>query len=354
MFQKLSPFLFVGLSLSCFVQGLPGADGGGGAPPAPAPAAPTTRAARAAAIRAEADAPTPPAPAPNGGEGGTPAPSGADDPKAKSAADRAARIQAMRDKQREAATKQQAHRARRAEQEELTQLRQLKAEWEKKDSAFATEEEFLAAAEKRGISAEKVISYFRDASTNPSAIAERKASAAKSDMQKQLDEMRQELRERDERDAQSRTEAEHQQKSIAAAKSYIDLAQSKADDAPLVARMIERHGADVAIAFANKFIVPLMGDGFDITDADHLASLHDHMEQFLSETQLSDPTPAQANADTSSKANAGKKNGEKPVTTLSNRTVTERGTVEQEIPLAKLPLSERKRLLKEKYEREDA
>ncbi|MBX3198244.1 MAG: hypothetical protein KF894_08875 [Labilithrix sp.] len=357
MLHKLTPFLFVGLApLVCCVQGPPGADGGGGSaepPGAPPPAAPSTIADRIAAIKASADE----AETPAGGAdaGAAPPPAGAaptlpEDPKAKAATDRAARIEALRAKSRQAQTKRQAHKASRAEQEELAQLRQLKADWEKKDSAFADVGELLAEAERRGHTGEKVLAYIRDQMTNPAAITDRRVAASKTEVQKQIDELKEELRQRDERDAQARAAAESEQKTLVAAKNFIALSQTKAEDAPLTAAMYAKHGAEVVIGFANQFIIPLMPEDFDIEEPAHLEVLHDHMEQFLSETQL---TPAPAKTDTSSKANAGKKNGAKPVTTLSNRTVTEVGTVEQAVPLEKMTTEERYRFVKEKYERGD-
>lgn len=325
--------------------------------------APTqTRAERAAAIKAEADAPStttaPSTTAPTEGtttSTPTATETGAPDPKAKAAADRVARIRAMQDREREKQQKRKAHQASRAEQEELAQLRQMKAEWEKNSAAFKDEEAFLAACEAKGITAEKVITFFRDKMTNPEAIAERKANATKSEVQKELEEIRRQLKERDERDAQERQQTEFQQKSLAAAKSFVELTRTKAEDAPLTAALYEKHGADVVIGYVNNFILPLMPEGFDMTNPEHLEVLHDHTEQLLSEMQLSSSTPAKTTPDTSSKANAGKKNGEEsPVTTLSNRIVSERGTVTESVPLAKMSFEERKRFLKEKYEREDA
>lgn len=353
MLHKLAPFFFVGLApLVCCVQGLPGADaGGGGGAPAPAtPAAPTTLADRVASIKAEAEGePSEPSGAePGQASGGAP---GADDPKAKAAADRAARIEAMRAREREKQKKRQTHKASRAEQEELAQLRQLKAEWEKKDSAFADVGELLAEAERRGHSPDKVLDYLRDQLTNPSAIASRQVNATKTEVQKQIDDLKEQIRQRDERDAKARAAAEYKQKTFVAAKNFIDLSTAKAEEAPLVAAMYAQHGAEVVIGFANKFIIPLMAEDFDIEDPAHLEELHDHMEQFLSETQL---TPAPAKTDTTpSKANAGKTNGKPPVTTLSNRTVTEVGTVERAVPLEKMTTEERYRFVKEKYERGD-
>lgn len=349
-------------------------------PTAAAPAAPTvttttpeapattTRAARAAAIKAEADQPTSSEPASESSAEGIPshpasesegsgdrtsAADSGEDPKARAAAARAERIEAMRARAREAQERRQTHKANRAESAELAELRKMKAEWEKDSAAFKDEESFLSAAEARGVSAEKVIAYFRDRLTNPAAIAERHANQAKTEVEKRIADLEKQLAERDERAAQERAEAAYRQKTLEAAKNFISISQAKAEEAPLTARMYAKHGPEVTIAFANKFIVPLMPEGFDIEVPQHLEVLLDHMEQFLAETQLSEPAQSPPQADPPSKASAGKKNGDKPVSTLGNRVVTERGTVTEEIPLAKLPLSERKRILKEKYERSD-
>jgi hypothetical protein len=330
------------------------------APAAPSPA--TTRAERASAIKAAADAP-PTEPAVEDSTDGSSPPAStsstadsaggeqAPDPRSQAAADRLARIQALREREAQARERRERTQATRVDSEELAQLRQMKAEWEKKDSAFADEESFLAEAERRGISAEKVIGYMRDRLTNPEAIAERKANATKSEIEKKLEALENQLREREERDEQTRREYEYRQKSLAAANRFIDLLQSKKDDAPLTAAMHEKYGPEYVVQFANKFIMPILPNGFDVDEPEHLEFLHDHMEQFLSVTQLGSP-PARTESSAPSKAKPVKTNGETPISTLSNRAVSERGTVTEEIPLAKMSLEERKRILKAKYESE--
>lgn len=226
---------------------------------------------------------------------------------------------------------------------EIESLRKRIAELEPNAEAFKDEESLLAAAEARGMSAEKLVQWMKTRLSDPNAVAQRHAKTEADRVREELAQLRREAQEERERLAQERREAEATRAGMERAYGFIDRAKGSTESHPLTASMLARHGDRGLIAFANHFVAPMLREDYSLEE------LHDHLEQFLDELQVASggsPGPASP----ASGASHPPKNGAaiQPSTTLSNSIASERGSVTEATPLHMVPRRDRIARLKAK------
>lgn len=275
---------------------------------------------------------------------------GAQDDAAKRAADRLARIQKVREADRAAKAERQrreAARARDAERSgEVEGLRKKLQELEPLSSVFSSEETLLAEAERRGMTAEKLVSWMRTRLTDPAAVAQQHA---KTEADKIREELAAERKAREELQARLEAEkmtAQEQREAQERAQAFIQRTEASEKDYPLSARLLKRHGKHGLVNFASKFIVPLLPEDYTVDQ------LHDLTEQFLDEVQLAAGPDAPGAVQSAAAANTRKNVAGKATSTLSNAVASERTAVVEEVPLHKLPRDERIKRLRANLDRE--
>jgi len=265
--------------------------------------------------------------------------------------ERLARIAAAMEKERKEDAERAQHRQRREKERESTsELERVRArlkELEPLNDVFKDEESFLAAAETRGMSAEKMINYWRKRMTDPQAVAMQQTAHAEKRMLDELAKRDAEIAKlREEIIAKEQAAKEHAE-GVSRATQFVHQASALADSHPLAADFLAEHGPQVFITFANEYIAPHLPERYD------LDQLHDRLEQFLDRVGRRPRNTAPMTPPANGLSQPPKKNGaEKPVTTLSNAATAERAQVTEQVPLSRLPLDERERRLREKLERE--
>lgn len=261
-----------------------------------------------------------------------------DEQRERNAADRARRIAEVTRREREAEAKRETQRASRTSEQEVEKLRKRIAELEPHEQVFSSEEALLAAAEAKGMSAEKLVQWMRTRLTDPQAVAQRQAQTVEQKLQAKLDAMEKRFAEAEQARQAERAQQTAEREALQRANEFGSLAHGKQDTHPRVARLLATKGLNAVVQFANAQIVPYINDEFE------LPHLHDVMEQYL------DWLADQGASDSASGAShTPKKNGEaKPATTLSNGLGSERVSVTEETPLHRMPRSARVQRLKEK------
>jgi len=324
------------------------------AAPVATPAAPVARPSvddRASALKAsyeaepaEPAAETSEAAEASVGDSGT-SPSAADsadlDAATKARADRLARIAQVQAKERAKDQERQAKKQAKSEAGEVEKLRARLAEVEPLEQVFGSEEALLEMAEKKGMTAEKLVAWMRQRLTDPQAVA---AQKAKSEADKVREEMQAALKKLEAEREAARQEAEQakaQAEAVHRAQSFVQQVANSGSH-PLTKAFLQKHGPQGLVAFANHFLTPMLPEHYE------LGQMHDHFEQMLDEIGVSvAPTAPTATSPSTKKPGA-----EKPVTTLSNAMVSARATAVEEVPLHKLSREERARRLKEKLANE--
>lgn len=274
-----------------------------------------------------------------------PEPPKVDDDAAKRRQERQERILKAQQRERaeeRARERERSSRAPSVDTKELETLRKRVAELEPMSSVFASEEALLEAAEARGMSTEKLVQWMRSRLTDPAAVARQQS---KSEADRLRDELRQAREENQREIAKLREEREAERQHAEAMKKAVDFvgrARTSVESHPLTSNFVARHGEHGLINFANQFVAPLLRTDYSVDE------LHDHLEQFLDEVQLTaaQQRAAAAGAPEQAARHLPKNGEEQPSTTLSNRLVAQRGSVEEAVPLARLPRSERVARLK--------
>lgn len=265
------------------------------------------------------------------------------EPKPDPEADERAKIREERNKRiAEIQAREAAAREKRAAQQkdhgqsaEIEKLRKRVAELEPHAEVFKDEETLLAAAEARGMSAEKLVQWMRTRLSNPEAVVQRQQQTAEQKFQAELDAIRKQLA-----DSEQRREAEAQaardaREGVERATRFVSMAGAETSSRthPLTAAFLRARGEDHLLALASSVIVPHLPDNYGL---DHL---HDSLEQYLEYVTVG-PLPAVPSASVGQ--TPPKTNGAaKPVTTLTNDLASARESVAEDIPLARLPRSER-------------
>jgi hypothetical protein len=248
------------------------------------------------------------------------------------------RLAEVAEKERRNREEAEQKRAMRARDEEFQSLQKRLAEYETRlketDQVFADEDAFFAAAEKRGLKADKLIERLRTALTDPAAIAKAQAEAGDKAVLSEIDKLRKQLeelnteREREREESRSRSEAE---------RKTIEFRQkaSNAAEYPLTAAILKKEaGEQYLIALANRDIIPHISQDYEV---EHLLDqIETHLEYFQAAPGQS-PPPTKKKAD-----------GDASVPTLSNSVTAGRESMAEEIPLHKLSRAERVRLAKER------
>lgn len=265
---------------------------------------------------------------------------GSDDASAR-AAERMARIEAMRAKGRAQDEERQRRKAQKQEAGEVEKLRARLAEVEPLEQVFASEESLLEMAEKRGMTAEKLVAWMRQRLTDPAAVAKHQAKSEADKVREEMAALRKQL---DDERAKAQEQLAQERAQIAAVQRAATFVQNvnASEKHPLSAAFLKKHGEKGLIAFANHFVTPLLPEHYELSD------LHDHLEQFLDEVQAPRDIPATGASQTSTKQSGA----EKPITTLGNAIASARSTVVEEVPLSKLSRDERARRLKDRLARE--
>ena len=251
-------------------------------------------------------------------------------------AERMARLAKVREREAADKAERQRREAAKVSSQEVETLRKRVAELEPTMKVFESEDALLAEAERRGMTAEKLVAWMRTRLTDPAAVAERHARTEADKIREELAAERKaredlEARLRDEQEA-SRSTSEAQQRAAA----FIERAAHAKADYPLSASLLERHGPHGLINFCGKFIVPLLREDYTLDE------LHDHTEQFLDEVQLAGGRITAGPEASPANPASTKKGAAKPSsTTLSNAVASQRASVEEEIPLHKLPKKDR-------------
>lgn len=222
---------------------------------------------------------------------------------------------------------------------ELEKLRKRVAELEPHEAVFSSEEALLAAAEAKGLSAEKLVQWMRTRLSDPAAVAKQHAKSEADKLREEIAELRKSWEtEREERKAE-RERQQQEQSGIQKAMSFLDKAKTSTSSHPLTAQLVSRHGEKGLIAFANQFVAPLLPKEYSVEQ------LHDHVEQLLDEVQVGGPGPT--GNSTNGTSHSTKHGAAQPVTTLSNGIASERVSVTEETPLHRLPRRQRIQRLKE-------
>ncbi len=218
---------------------------------------------------------------------------------------------------------------------ELEKLRKRLADLEPLESVFASEEALLEAAEKKGMSPEKLAQWMRTKLSDPQAVARREAQTFEQRIEAKFEAERAKLQA--DRDAFEATQREHTAaaQGQARARQFIGDASSKAETHPLTAQFLSARGEQHLVALASAVIVPYLPEDYDIEN------LHDHLEQYLEYVSVGGHQAA-APAPSSGHTPPPKTNGAaKPVTTLSNDLGSRRESVAEEVPAHRIPRSER-------------
>lgn len=287
-------------------------------------------------------------PAPSSADSGTEAePAKAREPAKDEAAEAAAKRRAERQKRlADAAEREQKADAERRQKEsrktsdgEVEKLRKRLADLEPLEQVFTSEEALLEAAEKKGMSTEKLVAWMRTRLTDPQAIAARQSQTVEQKFEAALAAERKKREELEERLERQATEAKEYEQATHRARSFESMVQTKAETHPLTATLLKRRGGEALVQFANSQIVPYLPENYE------LEVLHDNVEQLLDWIYGDGDQPAIQQTATSQPP---KRNGaEKPVTTLSNSLGSQRESVTEAVPLHKMSLEDRARRLKE-------
>jgi hypothetical protein len=262
--------------------------------------------------------------------------------------ERQRRMREYAERERAADAEREQKRARHAkERETTTEIETLRAklkDLEPLNDVFSDEAKLLAAAEAKGMSAEKLISWMRTRLSDPAAVAQREAKAAEDRTLAKIAELEKRLADSEKARQDAIEQAEAQRQGIERSNQFVHLTQTMTETHPRVAQFLQRRGPAALIQFANEHVAKYLPEEFDLPE------LHDKFETFLEAVAGGDiPAPAQSASGTSLPT---KKNGaEQPVTTLSGALASERTTVAEEIPLSRLSLDERAERLKAKLAR---
>lgn len=271
------------------------------------------------------------------------------DAAAKRAAERLARIQQVRAKERAAEEDRRKRESAKANTGELEKLRARVSELEPLNDVFRDEESLLAYAEKKGMSAEKLVQWMRTRLSDPAAVAERQAQTVEEKLRAEIEAERAERKKLEERLENERQQAELERTQEAKTVAFKTQAKTKTDSHPFTASLQTAYGDDGLIAFANQFVAPLLPQDYSLDE------LHDHTEQLLDELApvfravfaQTGQYPANGTSQPSPKNGAGQ-----PTTTLSNALASGRESLVEDVPIHKLSREERKRRVLEKLERE--
>lgn len=267
----------------------------------------------------------------SGGQAKPPPPAATD-----ARAERLKRIEQVRAKER-ADEQERAQRKQGKEREtEVEKLRARVAELEPMNKVFSSEEALLEEAEKRNLSAEKLVQWMRTKLTDPNAVAQRQVKTEADKLREEMKALQDRLdkTEQDRVTERQRVEAERAQETKTT--TFLTQVKERAGTYPLTAALHAKYKDEGLIGFANQFIAPLLSPDYSLDE------LYDHTEQLLEEMQVAPAQAAVTAPPASGPSHPPQKNGAaKPVTTLSNDVASERVSVTEEVPLHRMSRAER-------------
>lgn len=256
--------------------------------------------------------------------------------------ERAARLQKMQAEERQKRESRQAKEAReqreKSEQAEIAALKKRIAELEPLEGAYKDPERFLATAAERGLTQQQVAEWIRKKYDDPTALTSEKVSALEKTLEKRLAERDAEWQKRLEEIEAAREGERSQAAAVQRGHQFVGMVRDGGRVAPHSAAFLAKHGPEAVVQFTNRFVIPMLGD--DAT----IEQLHDGLEQFLDDVQMSSGQPATPSAP-SKPTNAAAK------ATLTNSLASTRATVTEEEDLSDLPLEERAERVKQRLAR---
>lgn len=224
---------------------------------------------------------------------------------------------------------------------ELEGLRKKVAELEPLNSVFSSEEALLEEAERRNMSAEKLVSWMRTKLSDPAAVATRQAKTEADKIREEMRALQKRLDDEAEQRRTERAQYEAQQEGMHKALSFIDRSKRSTDSHPLTAALHAKHGDKGLVDFANQFVAPMLSESYSVEE------LHDHVEELLERVQVAGLGTPEAG-----KSHHTKNGADQPPTTLSSRATQERASVTEALPLHRMAKRDRHQLLRDKYRRE--
>jgi uncharacterized protein YlxW (UPF0749 family) len=247
-------------------------------------------------------------------------------------------------RQREAAknSERQQRQKYQVNQGEVEKLTKRLADLEPMEQAWKDPMSVLEWAEKKGVPAPDLVKALREKASDPEAVAARQARTVEEKLRAEIQDVHRKLAEVEERRQAEAMQAREQSEGTQKAVQFHARVAEKAGEYPLTAGFAKAHGGGVMVAVANKWLAPHLPEDYSIEQ------LHDHFEQLLEAFQVTGQQASTATAG-APQQNTG---AAQPAITLNNRTTAGRETVTEEIPLHRLPKSERVRRAREKYERE--
>ncbi len=270
----------------------------------------------------------------------------ADDARTRAAEERRQRLEKFRADEQKKQSERQERKGEKEALAEVERLRKRVSELEPNEQVFSSEEALLAAAERRGMTAEKLVQWMRTRLTDPNAVSQRHAELAKTESKSEIDKVREETRQQIEAIKAEREQEKMQREAVDRATRFTTTVTEAAETHPLTAAFMAKHGGANLVGLANAVVLPHLPDNYE------LGTLHDHLEQYLEFLQVggapsaapAPATPANGPSHTSSLKNGAAK----PVTTLGNDLASERASVIEEVPLHRLSKDERVERLKAK------
>jgi hypothetical protein len=182
--------------------------------------------------------------------------------------------------------------------------------------------------------------------TDPSAVAQRQVQTETEKLNAKIADLERRIAQDNEQRTAEQQQQRAQHEAVQRAQTFVGQVQQRETSHPLTSQFSKRHGPQGLVAFANQFVAPLLHEGYSLDE------LHDHTEQLLDEMQVGATMRAAFDAPANGTSHPSAKNGaEQPITTLSGSIASERTMVVEDIPLARLPLSERADRLKAKLAR---
>lgn len=253
--------------------------------------------------------------------------------------ERAARLKALQEREREAHAKRLAKKQQEQQRapEPDPKLQQRMAELESFEKALADEDAFLSLAEQRGIKPEKLGAWIRDRLQNPERIAAETAKKALSPVEERMKAEISELRQQLLQLSQAREMESMQAAEMQAGRMLLERTGNTQRVAPLAHAYLQRHGEEAYLQFARSVASSL-------PEGSGLEAIHDSIEATLESLQLGTPSaPSQPKPTTSAPARA-------TTNTVTNSLASKQtARVDDETAFALLPLEERMRILKERH-----
>ncbi len=256
-------------------------------------------------------------------------------------AERAKRIAAVQAREAANRQKQQQEQQARGHSGELEKLRKRLSELEPLESVFSSEGALLEAAEKKGMSSEKLVQWMRTRLSDPAAVAQKHSQTVEDRMRAEIEKVRAEARAEREAVEAKYAQIHEQREGEARAAKFLSAASEKASSHPMTAQFMKARGPEHLVALASQVIVPYLPENYDIEN------LHDHLEQYLEYVSVGAIPAASGQALPPQKTNGAAK----PVTTLSNALGSVRESVTEDTPLAKMSRKDRVAFIKRQLDK---